>query len=545
MKKDEVRITDILYELIKHRILIVSLTIVGLLIGIVLSGISFLRGEMSKQYIITSSFSVKTQTDKGLFTSGQDFPDYDDVNMSEDLAVTVSYILKSDMVLENLINSLDLLGITTKDIYDNLSLQQYEETQVIEMNLYWRSADEGIKILSELNRIAPEILQETMNIGNIAILNQPASKYIIGGNINIVLWGYTALIGLALGVVITISKLFMRPTLINVKDVEKVYQKEVLCEIVADKAYFEKRRPILASDGISPEVRESFASAAHIINNRLWKKEGSRIIYVTSTCRGEGRTSVTANLAVQLSQLEKRVLLLDLDTRNPSIAGLFLKDVEYAHSLNAFYAGDISKAEAVVSLTGYLDIMPTILERETIPLDSNLFAVIKQIADDYDYILIDTAPVGLTADSMNLSQIASAALFVIRYDDATLKEIGDAIDRINKIGVDVLGCVINGVKVTSKGIHNSAKENDKLSKAEEELSKVGEPLVKLETPRTLENFDTGIDNPGNPLVTEFSENPDSTNETQQKIVTSSGDFIDRLFLAEDSQKTDSGAEKKN
>lgn len=532
-RNDEFRISDILYGIIKHRILIVSLTIVGLLVGIVLSGISFLQGEMSKQYMITSSFTVNTQTEEGSFTSGFNYPDYNDVNMSEDLVGTVSYVLKSDMMLEDIINSLGLLGVTTSDIYSNLKLQQYEETQIIEMNLYWRSADEGINILTELTKKAPEILKETLNIGTISVLNQPAAKYIIGGNVNVVLWGYTTLIGLGIGLIITILIVFVHPTLINTEDIGKVYEKELLGEIAEDEAYFAKRKSVMEVDGISLDVRESFASAAHIIHSRLQKKEKPHVVYVTSTLRGEGKTSVIANLAIQLSNLEKHVLLVDLDTRNPNLGGMFLKKVDYAHSLNAFYAGDISKTEAVVSLNGYLDIMPTVLERNSIPLDSNLFRVIKQIADDYDYILIDTAPVGLIADSMNLDQIASAVLFVIRYDDATLKEINVALERIDKMGAELLGCIVNGVKASKKGIKILTKGRENVKRAEEKMDTIGEPLVNLDPTRFIKEEDTNLENVGEPLVTGFSEDKDmDKKEKQTEIVTSSGDFIDRLFQAE-------------
>lgn len=545
-KNDEIRFSDILYGIIKHRVLIIALTIAGLLVGVVLSGISFLRGEMNRQYIITSSFSINAQNESGLFTSGYDFPSHTDITMSEDLAETVSYVLKSDTMLEDIINSLGLLGITTRDIYNNLTLQQYEETQIIEMNLYWRSSEEGVNILTELNRKAPEILEQTLNIGTISVLNQPAARYIIAGNVDVRLLGYPTLIGLGLGLGIAMLKLFTHPTLINLKDISKVYEKDLLCDIAEDKAYFEKRKSILTDEGISPDIRENFASAANIIQNRLPKKDGPHIIYVTSTLRGEGRTSVTANLAVQLSELENRVLLIDLDTKNPTLGGLILKNVDYAHSLNAFCAGDISKAEAVVPLNGYLDIMPTILERNAIPLDSNLFRVIRQIAADYDYILIDTAPVGLTADPMNLSQIASAGVFVIHYDDATLKEIKDALERIEKMGVKFLGCIVNGVKVSKKGIHNPAKENEKVKIAEARMNTIGDPLVKLETPKSMENFDTGMESKEDPLVTGFSEEVDSgEREEQREIVTSSGDFIDRLFKVEDNQSSEAEQKDKN
>ena len=262
------------------------------------------------------------------------------------------------------------------------------------------------------------------------------------------------------------------------EEIESEYGLEVLCEIADDKAYFEKKDSILVDDGIGTEVRESFSSAAHIIQNHL-RKPGPHIIYITSTLKDEGKTSILANLAVQLSDLEKKVLLVDLDMKNPNLGGMFLKRVDYEHSLNAFYTGDITKEEAIISLTGYLDIIPTILERSAIPLDSNLFQVIRKIAEGYDYVLMDTAPVGLTADPMSLNQIASAALFVVRYDNATLQEIKDALERVEKSGVQLLGCVVNGIKVSKKGVKNPVKERENIKKAEVKRNTIGDPLVKM------------------------------------------------------------------
>ncbi len=538
-----IRIADILYGIIKHRLLIIGMTVAGLLVGMVLSGISYLQGEMSKEYLVTSAFSVNTQTDNGLFTSGYDFPSINDIDMATDLADTVSYVLKSDKMLDEIIDSLGLLGVTTKDIADNLTLTPYEETQIIEMSLYWRSADEGINILTALNNEAPAVLKETLNIGNTAVINPPSAKYLIGGSVNVVLWGYLALLGFGLSLGIILLELIMRPTLLNVEEIESEYGLEVLCEIADDKAYFEKKDSILVDDGIGTEVRESFSSAAHIIQNHL-RKPGPHIIYITSTLKDEGKTSILANLAVQLSDLEKKVLLVDLDMKNPNLGGMFLKRVDYEHSLNAFYTGDITKEEAIIFLTGYLDIIPTILERSAIPLDSNLFQVIRKIAEGYDYVLMDTAPVGLTADPMSLNQIASAALFVVRYDNATLQEIKDALERVEKSGVQLLGCVVNGIKVSKKGVKNPVKERENIKKAEVKLNTIGDPLVKMGKAGDENSFGIKNGDSDNSLVAGFAADVEEKPTEKKREVTSSGEFVDFLFQEESNQDTDAKNKRK-
>lgn len=537
-----IRIGDVLYGIIKHRILIIALTAAGLIIGVVLSGVSYLRGEMSKEYMITSSFSVNTQTNSGLFTSGYDFPNYNDINMAEDITEAVAYVMKSDKMLTKIIDSLGLLGITAKDIEENLKLTQYEETQIIEMSLYWRSSKEGISILSEMNRQAPEILLETLRIGNVSVINEPSSKYLVGGSLNMILWGYMAILGFGLGLGITMLELIMHPTLLNVQDIENVYGLDILCEIADDKAYFGRKRSVLLDDEEYSEVGECFSSAAHIIQNRLRKQTGPHIIYITSALRGEGKTSMIANLAIQLSDLEKRVLLIDFDMKNPNLGGFFLNNVEYEHSLNALYAGDISEKEATTVLTGYLDLIPTVFERSSIPLDSNLFSVIKQLAVGYDYVLIDTAPVGLTADPMSLSQIASDALFVARYDTASMQEIKDALERMEKSGVSVLGCMVNGVQVSERGINNPVKEKEKIKKAERKAKNKTEPLTSLTEDENMPEFSVKEDSSDAPFtVAGFMGDAESGEQEDLTEVTTDGNFVDLLFRTENNQR-DTGEE---
>ena len=536
-----IRIADVLYGIMKRRILLIALTVAGLMVGIVLSGVAYLRGEMSKEYLITSSISVNAQTQSGLFTSGYDFPSYNDINMATSLVDAVSYVLKSDKTLNEIIDSLGLLGVTTKDIENNLQFTQYNETQIIEMSLYWRSSEEGINILSEINSKAPDILQETLRIGSVSVINEPSSRYLVGGSINIILWGYTTLLGFGLGIGIILLELIMRPTLINVQDMENAFGMEILCEVADDKAYFRPDRSILVEEEQSSRIEEDFSSAAHIIKNRLRKKDGPHIIYVTSALRGEGKTQVTANLAVQLSDLENRVLLIDFDMKNPNLGGVFLKNVNYEHSLNALYAGYITEKEAVTSLSGYLDILPTVLERSTVPLDSNLFSVIHRLAKQYDYVLIDTASVGITADPMSLNQIASAAIFVVHYDTSTMQEIKEALERIEKSGVSILGCVVNGVKVSERGIKNPVKEKERLKRAERKDEIRSNPIVgfdhemKYPTNETTEDAENDVES----LLSGLSGAEDHAQELSNSAeITSSDNFVDLLFQAENNHDTE-------
>lgn len=442
----QLRISDVIHALLKRRNLIIILTAAGLAIGILLSLVSYMRGEMSKEYAVTTSFAVTSTTKDGLFTSMTSTPGSNDIYLAENMVDSVMYVIKSDKTLNAAIQRLNLLGITTRDINRNLTVKQYNETQIVEMTLYWRSAEEGVQILSSINAVAPAILIETLKIGGVSVVNDPTARYLVGGSVNASMWGYMALLGLLAGVGIAVLGLLLQPTLVNPRDADRVLGLEVLGEISDSKAYFSRRRMLLADEdgGGDPAVQEQFTSAAHILKNRLGAEH--QCLYVTSAAANEGKTAVAANLAVQLADLERKVLLIDFDVHNPSLGSMFLEKVEYSHSLNALYRGEATEQEAITHLTGYLDLLPSILEHKSLPLDEAMLSLIRRLSEGYDYVLMDTAPIGRVADMMNLNRIASSALFVIRYDMTSMNEIREALTRMDKSGIRIAGCVVNGVK---------------------------------------------------------------------------------------------------
>ena len=93
---------------------------------------------------------------------------------------------------------------------------------------------------------------------------------------------------------------------------------------------------------------------------------------------------------------------------------MFLQNVDYSRTLNALYKGEATVQDTVVSLTGYFDRLPTVLERIAINLDSVLFDFIQQLSQNYVYIIIDCPAIEQSSDVLRLNQVAPAGLLVIR-----------------------------------------------------------------------------------------------------------------------------------
>lgn len=456
-EQKQIRIIDFLYAFRKHYMLIIICALIGLVAGIALSVVSYMRGELAKRYAITTSIAVTSQNENGMFISSSKDPGERDLYLAEEMVDSVIYVIKSDKMLNAAIEHLNLVGVSTKDIYDNLELKQYKETQIIEITLYWRSAQEGIMILNAISSVSADILIETLKIGNVSVVNEPKSKYLIGGNINASIWLYLTVLGICMGAGLAILDLLLRPTLLEPEDMERHFHLEILGEIPERKAFFKKQKKVLLyqeEDNLDFQIQDNFASLAHIVRHKVSNVENP-FVYVTSSSQNEGKTTVTAYLAMHLAEIGMKVLVIDMDTRNPTLGGMFIDKVEYEHSLNALYRGDVLSSDAVTHLTGKLDILPAVLERKPLPLDTALLGLISNLGQYYDIVLLDTAPVGQVADTMGLNHFADTAIFVVKFDGPQMDVIKDSIIRLEKSDMKILGCVINSEKTFGTALKRS------------------------------------------------------------------------------------------
>ena len=446
MHNVQLRVSDLLYAAFKRWKMILALGLLGFFCGFVLSGISYLQGNYTS-YEIDCSIAITSQSSTGNFINNSDYLSSSDFYLAQDMVDAATFVIKSNRALQTAIDNAGLVSVTTKDVSQNLEVSRYNETQVLLLTLSWNNADAGIRLMNALLDASKEILPQTLMVGSVAVIDAPEAKYMMGGGGYVSLWVIFCLLGLVAGVGMAVLELLMRPTLLNLKDVEDVLGLETLGSIPRDNSYFQKDIQLLSEKhSVDADAVQNFASAAYILINRFGTKEKQHRFYVTSAEDGEGKSTVAANLALQLSDMEKRTLLLDLNTRSPSLSGMFLQNVEYSRTLNALYKGESAEQDAVISLTGYLDLLPMVLERNAVPLDGTLFDFLESIMEPYEYVVIDASSVGRSSDVLRLNKLANNVLFVVRYDATPLPAIQDAIEKLDKSGVRVLGCVVNEVQ---------------------------------------------------------------------------------------------------
>ncbi len=471
-----IRVSDLLFALQKRWMVIVALSMVGLTFGLILSAMTVVQSSY-QTFAVTGSFAVTSKNSYGKYVGGYDAPNINDFHLAEDMVDAVRYVLRSEQVLDEVLNENEVLGYSVDQLRSAITVSQYNTTQILEMKIIWRNAEEGIMLWNAIIGKASSLLPETLQLGSLAVINQARANPIgvVGSGSNKVV--LLTLLGFSAGIGYALIELLMHPTLNNVRDVETLFSLETIGIIPHDREFAKRKDSIMTHEDMgSSSAIQNFSAAAYILRNRLGTKDSHHCFYITSATLGEGKSTVAANLAIQLSDMEHRVLLIDFDTRNPRLGSLFLKKVDYAHSLNALYRGDATQEEAVITLSGYLDLLPAVLEHNAISVDSMLIELVEKLNRNYEYVILDAPPVGMVSGTLSLNQIASSALFVIGYDSSTLPEIQSALDKLYKSGTRVLGCIVNnvvsgrslGITQTADDYKNSIGKKAREKKREEE-----------------------------------------------------------------------------
>lgn len=174
-------------------------------------------------------------------------------------------------------------------------------------------------------------------------------------------------------------------------------------------------------------------------------------IVVTSSVSKEGKSDVSANLAVTMAQAGRRVLLVDADMRHPIQHHIW--GLTNAVGLSNVLVGQVSLDAAVEEVIPNLDVLPSgVLPPNPVAmLDSQRMAtLISNFGKDYDFIIFDTPPLSGIADAAVLSTLTDGILLVVRPGVVDLNSANAAKEFLTQSGQKVLGIVMNGVNIRNE-----------------------------------------------------------------------------------------------
>ena len=273
---------------------------------------------------------------------------------------------------------------------------------------------------------------------------------------NMVIMLVALVLGIGLPLLIIYLIQMMRYKIEGHEDVASLTTIPIVADVAVASEAAKSSAGIVVKENQNSQMDEIFRSLR--TNVQFMLEEGQKVILFTSSTSGEGKTFNAANLAVSFALLGKKVALLGLDIRKPALGKLF-NVADKSGGMTPLMAMAMVDKKAVKSqlrpsnvndnldliLAGPIPPNPTeLLARK------NLIDIIEILKEDYDYIILDTAPVGLVTDTLQIAKLADVSCFVCRAD-YTPKA---AFTLVNSLAAEKklknICIVLNGVDMSKK-----------------------------------------------------------------------------------------------
>ncbi|MFV5690303.1 GumC family protein [Flavobacterium sp. ZT3R25] len=322
-----------------------------------------------------------------------------------------------DRVLGNINNNIDLKEVTY------LALLQKREEAILN----------GAVLESNLKTINPSQTNYS------AIFPQPKS-FMIGA----------FMFGLLLPLGIKYLNLQLDTKIHNEEDIQKLFSHIPFLGIIPKVDDSEKLDNTATSRSMIAEAtRTLFSNISYLLPKK--KEQKGNVLLFCSSIQGEGKSFSAFHSAVTISNLNKKVLLIGADLRNPQLHDYF--NIEKSNfGLSNFLSNKSDDwKEFLVKNTNFSENLDTLFSGEIPPnptqllTNTNFELLIEEAKDLYDFIIIDSAPVQMVSDTLNFSYLADVTVFVMRYDFTDKSALFQLNNFIKKEQLKNVGIVINGV----------------------------------------------------------------------------------------------------
>lgn len=181
-----------------------------------------------------------------------------------------------------------------------------------------------------------------------------------------------------------------------------------------------------------------------------------KVISLTSCTPNEGKTSVSFQLALSMAEAGKRTILVDADLRKSVMRGRY-KTTHEQYGLSHYLSGQVELDDAccVTNVENFHIIFagPVPPNPSELLGGDNFRNMITILRNNYDYVIIDTPPLGSVIDGAVVARVCDGAVIVIESNAISYKFAQSVKEQLEKSGARILGCVLNKVNMTSNGYY--------------------------------------------------------------------------------------------
>lgn len=340
------------------------------------------------------------------------------------------------------------LGVT--EIPGEITAAAVEDTSMITISVTSEDPEDAYHILQSVLKNYPKVAKAVIGETELNVINETG---LVTTPINEMRAQSAARMGLLLGLAVSGAWIALyvmtKRTIYREEDFKKLLNVKCLGSIPMVK--FKKRsrtdKNLILID--NKRVSYNFVEATRTIRTRIEKdalEEGAQVYMVSSAIAREGKSTVASNLALSLTAKGKKVLLVDLDLRNPSVArtlgietnGKGVVDVLMDEASLNEIAIRYKDTELIVLPGGHpIQTTAKVLQEE------NLEWIFQELRKENEYIIVDTPPSGLMTDAAQLVKHMDAGIFVVRQDYASIDRILDGVELLTDTGLRLAGCLLS------------------------------------------------------------------------------------------------------
>ena len=405
----------------------------------------FFSGQASytPMYECQCLFSVGSEHSSSDIFSSDAF--YSDTAAAQTMVKTFPTLLSMEYMRDLIIAQLD------KDyINGTITSSSIEDTNLVLLKVTSSDPQDAYDILNAVLAAYPQAAVYLVNNPAIQIRNAPEvptepinrlspQRSWFAGAVKGTILGFAAIIGLTL----------LNQTVSNTEELKKIVNLPILGKL---PLVTQRKRRKAAPTLVSLEANPALAEAMRSLRTKARKavdQTGGNVILLTSTIPGEGKTTVSCNLALSLAEAGHSVVLLDADLRKQSILKIFQpKAVGGKGLLYALHNPNAALSEIIRQLPNspLHYVSGGSIQRRHYGLDPKaLNRIISQLSEVYDYVVVDTPPCSVVSDTRILCKYADCVLYVVKTDGAHKMLVSDSIASLHQQGITVTGCIVNGV----------------------------------------------------------------------------------------------------
>lgn len=417
-----------------------------MLIGIaVVTAGFYIHARLNYQPVYQSQATFSVNTENSSMLGGTSSSAADQVKES------LPYIMQS-AVMKNMV--IDDMGLNSFPA--EIKLESKETANFFTLTVTADDAGVAYEVLKTMIADCPKVSVYVLGKISLEVLDEPT---IASEPTNYLDKRMGILKGAALASAICVLFAFLYALTNHTIQREEDFKKylSVSCIAVVPEITFKKRRKEfdrhihIYNDKVGEGFREAFRTIRTRVRRNA-RKLGAGVIMITSSIPGEGKSTVASNLALSLAERDLKVVLVDLDLRNPSIGkvlgleerdGVGITDIlkrekrleevlQYIEewNLSVLFAGTAQSDPTKLLSTGRI---------------GDIVGVLEQM---YDYVILDTPPAAMLADASTVARCADCVLYVVKQDYARIERIVEGLEALQMTRTPIIGAVLNDLEQT-------------------------------------------------------------------------------------------------